>query len=61
MIDTDALIRERAYLLWEQAGRPEGRAEDFWHEAAAEIAREVPATEGPDAEKPAAEVPTQAE
>ena len=26
-------IRERLYLLWEQAGRPEGRADDFWHQA----------------------------
>ena len=25
--------RERAYLLWEQAGRPDGRAEEFWHQA----------------------------
>jgi Protein of unknown function (DUF2934) len=29
----DQVVRERAYLLWEQAGRPEGRADDFWHEA----------------------------
>jgi Protein of unknown function (DUF2934) len=29
----DQLVRERAYLLWEQAGCPEGRAEDFWHQA----------------------------
>jgi len=29
----DQVVRDRAYLLWEQAGRPEGRADDFWHEA----------------------------
>jgi len=29
----DQLVRERAYSLWEQAGRPEGRAEEFWHQA----------------------------
>ncbi|WP_244173713.1 DUF2934 domain-containing protein, partial [Caballeronia temeraria] len=23
-------VRERAYLLWEKEGRPEGRAEEFW-------------------------------
>lgn len=23
-------IEERAYALWEEAGRPEGRAEEFW-------------------------------
>ena len=25
----DQVVRERAYLLWEQAGRPEGRADNF--------------------------------
>lgn len=29
----DQVVRERAYLLWEQAGRPGGRADDFWHQA----------------------------
>ena len=29
----DQVVRERAYLLWEQAGRPDDRADDFWHEA----------------------------
>jgi hypothetical protein len=29
----DQVVRERAYLLWEQAGRQEGRADDFWHQA----------------------------
>jgi hypothetical protein len=29
----DQVVRERAYLLWEQAGRPDDRDEDFWHEA----------------------------
>ncbi|SFH36985.1 Protein of unknown function [Palleronia marisminoris] len=26
-------VRERAHALWEQEGRPEGRAEDHWHRA----------------------------
>jgi hypothetical protein len=26
-------IRARAYKLWEDAGRPEGRIDEFWHEA----------------------------
>jgi hypothetical protein len=30
-IPTDQVVRERAYLLWEQAGCPEGRTDDFWH------------------------------
>ena len=25
--------RERAYALWEQAGRPEGRHDEFWAQA----------------------------
>jgi hypothetical protein len=28
---TDEQIRIRAYTLWEQAGKPEGREEEFWH------------------------------
>jgi len=27
------IIRERAYFLWEEAGRPEGDGIDFWIEA----------------------------
>jgi hypothetical protein len=29
----DQVVRERAYLLWEQAGRPDSGAEEFWHHA----------------------------
>ena len=29
----DQVVCQRAYLLWEQAGRPEGRADDFWRQA----------------------------
>jgi len=36
----DQVVRERAYLLWEQAGRPNGRADDFWHEAQGQRFRE---------------------
>ena len=31
------LIRERAYALWEQDGRPEGRSELYWERAMHEI------------------------
>ncbi len=34
-------IRERAYFLWEQAGRPAGGAEDFWVRACHEEAQLV--------------------
>ena len=30
-------VRSRAYELWEKAGQPEGRDEEFWHQAAAEL------------------------
>jgi hypothetical protein len=26
----DQAVRERAYFLWEQAGKPEGRTQSFW-------------------------------
>jgi len=29
----EARVRERAYLLWEADGRPEGRADEFWERA----------------------------
>lgn len=40
-------IAERAYLLWDQAGRPAGRDQEFWlraqDELAAQAAEEIPA------------------
>jgi hypothetical protein len=29
----DALIRQRAYQIWEEEGRPEGKAEEHWERA----------------------------
>jgi hypothetical protein len=29
----DQFVRDHAYFLWEQSGRPEGRPDDFWHQA----------------------------
>jgi hypothetical protein len=34
----DLWIRERAYWLWEEEGRPEGRELDHWYRASHEIA-----------------------
>ncbi len=34
--DQQQTVREKAYYLWEQEGRPEGRALDHWHQAAIE-------------------------
>ena len=31
-------IRERAYLIWEREGRPQGRSEDHWQHAITEHA-----------------------
>jgi hypothetical protein len=33
-------IDARAYQLWEQAGRPEGRESEFWHLAEQELRNE---------------------
>ena len=37
--DPERRGRERAHLLWERAGRPEGRADEFWEQARREEAR----------------------
>ena len=34
---TEQQIIERAYELWEKAGRPEGRAEEFYRNAEQEL------------------------
>lgn len=31
-------IRERAYQIWQEAGCPEGKADEHWRQAEAEIA-----------------------
>jgi hypothetical protein len=36
-IDYTPKVRERAYLLWEQAGCPMGREHEFWAQASQEI------------------------
>lgn len=33
-------IREKAFRLWEEAGRPEGQEEHFWFQAEAAIREE---------------------
>jgi hypothetical protein len=33
----DEEIRHRAYMIWLDEGQPDGRAEDHWHQAVAEI------------------------
>lgn len=36
-IDNTPKVRDRAYYLWEEAGRPQGREHEFWARAAQEI------------------------
>lgn len=47
MPDRDAEVRDRAYHLWEKAGRPNGREHEFWAEASREIEGEPPANPKP--------------
>jgi len=42
MPDTESIIRDRAYALWEQSGRPMGRDKDHWFQAAKEFAITIP-------------------
>jgi hypothetical protein len=45
-IPSEQSIRERAYELWEQDGRPDGRSIDYWLQAARELEDEAaPGTE----------------
>ncbi|CAO3413803.1 DUF2934 domain-containing protein [Azospirillum doebereinerae] len=44
----DPRVRARAYDLWDQAGRPDGRHLEHWQQAAREITEEDSAN-GPDA------------
>ena len=52
--DREERIRQRAHELWEQKGRPEGRAQDHWERAAQDLDREDAAIqrEGIAGEKP---------
>jgi len=40
-------IREYAHKLWEREGRPEGKADDFWHQARSELESDAPGDEDP--------------
>ena len=33
-------IRERAYQLWDEAGQPQDREQEFWYQAERELAEE---------------------
>jgi hypothetical protein len=40
MTPREQRIRDRAAQLWEQAGKPQGRDDDFWFEAEVQVAAE---------------------
>ncbi len=52
--DREERIRQRAYGLWEEAGRPEGAAQDHWDRAAQDLDSEAAEIEraGAAGEKP---------
>ena len=45
MSSIEEAVRRRAYELWEQAGEPEGRSEEFWFAAIAELEGKPPTLE----------------
>ena len=45
MSSIEETVRRRAYQLWEQAGQPEGRSEEFWFVAIAELEGKPPTFE----------------
>jgi len=40
MAEREKRILERAYQLWEEAGRPQGRDQEFWEKAEREMNKE---------------------
>lgn len=44
MSATEQQIREYAHQLWEKAGKPEGRENEFWHAAEIELNNKKPGT-----------------
>ena len=46
MNENEQMIREQAYGLWDHAGRPDGRSDEFWFAARAEFERGQETGEG---------------
>jgi hypothetical protein len=49
--DREERIRHRAYELWQEAGRPVGRAEEFWRLARWELEADDDKSEPDEGEK----------
>ena len=43
--NVEQAVRETAYFLWEQDGRPEGRDQEYWYRALARAQREQDAND----------------
>ena len=41
---SEEAIKKRAHRLWEQNGKPEGRADEFWHLAEHELRNHAEST-----------------
>ena len=52
MSDDEQKVRELAYQLWDEAGRPEGESEIFWFAAKRKLAGEDGETELPSRDEP---------
>jgi hypothetical protein len=48
---TQEQVIHRAYQLWEQAGKPEGRDQDFYHQAERELSGSEPKAAADEAQK----------
>ena len=46
MNTNEQMIREQAYELWDHAGRPDGRSDEFWFAARVECERGEETIEG---------------
>lgn len=47
LVQQESVIRERAYAIWEQEGRPDGREWDHWVRATREIIETPAVTAAP--------------
>lgn len=52
MTDADDRIRDRAYQLWDQAGQPEGREDEFWYRAERELSADQDVDSSEEASEP---------
>jgi hypothetical protein len=42
---TEQQIRVRAHELWEEAGKPDGQQDEFWHKAEKQLSQGAPSDE----------------